>query len=96
MIAAARRRSKRIPSLWVLLADLAMPGEDGYELIRQVRLRERNRGNRLPAIAVTALATADDRRRALAAGFDVHLPKPTGPIEVVAAVARAVRAVSAD
>ena len=75
----------------VLVADLAMPGEDGYELIRQVRLRERNRGNHLPAIAVTALATAEDRQRALAAGFDVHLPKPTEPIEVVAAVARVVR-----
>ena len=45
----------------------------------------------MPAIAVTALATAEDRQRALAAGFDVHLPKPTEPIEVVAAVARVVR-----
>ena len=79
----------------VLVADLAMPGEDGYELIRQVRLRERNRGNHLPAIAVTALASAEDRQRALAAGFDVHLPKPTEPIEVVAAVARVVRGAAA-
>src|SRR5262249_18299476 len=79
----------------VLVADLAMPGEDGYELIRQVRRREKTGGSGLPAIAVTALATAEARRRALAAGFDVHLPKPTEPIEVVAAVARAVRAVAA-
>src|SRR4029077_144153 len=75
----------------VLVADLAMPGEDGYDLIRQVRLRERTRGNRLPAIAMTALASAEDRQRALAAGFDIHLTKPTEPIEVIAAVAPGVR-----
>ena len=75
----------------VLVADLAMPGEDGYELIRQVRMSERAGGRRMPAIAVTALASAEDRRRALAAGFDVHLAKPTEPSDIVAAVARVAR-----
>ncbi|TMA50320.1 MAG: response regulator [Deltaproteobacteria bacterium] len=75
----------------VLVADLAMPGEDGYELIRQVRMFERAGGRRMPAIAVTALASAEDRRRALAAGFDVHLAKPTEPSDIVAAVARVAR-----
>ena len=45
----------------------------------------------MPAIAVTALASAEDRRRALAAGFDVHLAKPTEPSDIVAAVARVAR-----
>jgi len=80
----------------VLVADLAMPGEDGYELIRQVRMFERAGGRRMPAIAVTALASAEDRRRALAAGFDVHLAKPTEPSDIVEAVARVARGALVD
>jgi len=75
----------------VLVADLAMPGEDGFELIRQVRTSERGGGRRMPAIAVTALAGAGDRVRALAAGFDVHLAKPTEPSAIVAAVVSVAR-----
>ena len=73
----------------VLVTDLAMPDEDGFALIRKVRTMERAGGPRLPAIAVTALASAEERQRAMAAGFDVHLAKPVEPIEVVTAVARA-------
>ncbi len=66
----------------VLLADIAMPGEDGYSLIRQIR----SAGTRLaslPAAAVTAHAREDERTRALAAGFHVHMAKPVEPSEIV-------------
>ena len=75
----------------VLISDLAMPDEDGFDLIREVRSMEGGRGTRVPAIAVTALARPEDRARAIAAGYDVHLAKPVEPHEVVAVVARAVR-----
>jgi signal transduction histidine kinase/CheY-like chemotaxis protein len=71
----------------VLVADLAMPGEDGFALIRRVRRLEHARGTHVRAIAITALAGVDDRRRAMAAGFDVHLAKPVDAEAVVAAVA---------
>ena len=70
----------------VLLADIAMPDEDGYELIREMRAR----GSRIPAIAITALASAEDRARAMAEGFDAHLTKPVDAADVVEAVARSV------
>jgi PAS domain S-box-containing protein len=72
----------------VLLADLRMPGEDGYSLIGKLRARERERRcERIPAIAVTADASAGDRERALASGYDWHLAKPVDPDELVSAVA---------
>jgi signal transduction histidine kinase/ActR/RegA family two-component response regulator len=61
----------------LLIADIAMPQVDGYELLRQIRTR-RN-GITLPAVAVTAYARSDDRLRALAAGFQHHIPKPIDP-----------------
>ena len=61
----------------VLLTDIAMPGEDGYDLIR--RLRKLDAGTGLPAAALTAFASEDDRKRALEAGFQVHLSKPIDP-----------------
>jgi CheY-like chemotaxis protein len=67
----------------VLVADIVMPGEDGYSLIRQVRRTH----PKVPAVAVTAYARQEDRRRAFDAGFDMHLPKPVGPDELVEAVA---------
>ena len=69
----------------VVLADIAMPGEDGYSLIRRIR----SAGTKLasiPAAAVTAHARDDERRRALAAGFHVHVAKPVEPLELVRAV----------
>jgi CheY-like chemotaxis protein len=71
----------------VLVADLAMPDQDGFALIRRVRRLEHERGTHVRAIAVTALAGAEDRRRAMAAGFDVHLAKPVDADVMVAAVA---------
>jgi signal transduction histidine kinase/ActR/RegA family two-component response regulator len=71
----------------VLVSDIGMPGEDGYELIGKVRQLGDDGGGGTPAVALTAFAHPDDRRRALLAGFQVHLPKPVDPVELVAAVA---------
>jgi CheY-like chemotaxis protein len=72
----------------VLLSDLSMPGEDGYSLIQKVRALPPHRGGRVPAAAVTARTSAEDRRRVLAEGFQLHVPKPVGGEELVSAVAR--------
>ncbi|HEV3471550.1 MAG TPA: response regulator, partial [Pyrinomonadaceae bacterium] len=71
----------------VLVADIGMPGEDGYQLIRRVRALGLERGGRVPAIALTAYAGEGDRARALAAGFHLHIPKPVDPAELVRLVA---------
>ena len=75
----------------VLLSDIGMAKDDGFELIRQLRALAPERGGRIPAVAVTGYAGPDDRQRALAAGFHSHLPKPIDPLAVAAAVARAAR-----
>jgi len=72
----------------VLLSDLAMPDVDGYTFIRQVRALLPERGGLTPALALTAFARADDSQRALAAGFQLHLPKPVDADSLVSAVAR--------
>ena len=69
----------------ILLADVAMPGEDGYALIR--RLRAHPRAASIPAAALTAFARDEDRQRALDAGFDVHLAKPVDTQSLFEAVA---------
>jgi len=74
----------------VLVSDLEMPGETGYELIQKVRALPAEAGGLTPAIALTAYARADDRMRALAAGFQSHLAKPALPEELAAAVAAVV------
>jgi len=71
----------------VLLSDIAMPGEDGYALIRRVRSRSGEAGGRIPAAALTAYATLDDRAKAIRAGFDEHIPKPVDPTRLIGAVA---------
>ena len=71
----------------VLVSDIGMPGEDGYAFIRELRARPAERGGRVPAVAVTAYARPDDRRRALSAGFDAHLTKPIDEVELVAVIA---------
>src|SRR5207302_6247885 len=63
----------------VLVSDIGMPGKDGYALLQRLREMESaigSVGRRLPAVAVTAYATAEDVRRALAAGYDMHVAKP--------------------
>ena len=72
----------------VLVSDIGMPGEDGYELIRRARsLEDEINAPRVPAVAVTAYARAEDRVRVRAAGYQVHLAKPVEPAELVAVVA---------
>jgi len=71
----------------VLLSDIEMPGMDGYQLIRELRLRKPEQGGRVPAAALTAYARTEDRMRALRAGFQLHLAKPVQPSELVTVVA---------
>jgi CheY-like chemotaxis protein len=71
----------------VLVSDIGMPGMDGYELLRRVRLLEREQGGRTPAIALTAFARSQDRTQALRAGYLAHVAKPVEPSELVATVA---------
>ena len=70
----------------VLLSDIAMPGEDGFELLRKVRELPASEGGTIPAAAITAFARSEDRRRALMAGFQLHVPKPVEPAELLAVV----------
>jgi signal transduction histidine kinase/ActR/RegA family two-component response regulator len=71
----------------VLISDLAMPQQDGFALIRALRLIEAARGGHVPALAFTARAAADDRIRALSAGYDRYLAKPADPDKLLALVA---------
>lgn len=70
----------------LLVSDIGMPHQDGYELIRQVRALPAASGGSLPAAALTAYARAEDRRRVLHAGYSMHIPKPVEPAELVAVV----------
>ena len=74
----------------VVLSSIARPGEDEYALIREVRALPLDRGGQTPAAAITGLTTAEDRARALRAGFSSHVPKPVDArrlVETVAALA---------
>ena len=70
----------------VLLSDIEMPGTDGYQLIKELRLRPSPQGGSVPAAALTAYARTEDRLRALRAGFQLHLAKPVQPAELVTVV----------
>lgn len=67
----------------VLVSDIAMPTQDGYELIARVRALPSERGGRTPALALTAFAGPDDRARALTSGFDSYASKPIEPVKLV-------------
>lgn len=71
----------------VIVSDIGMPGEDGYTFIRRLRALSREDGGRIPAIALTAYARAEDRRKALLAGFQNHAAKPVEPQELMIVVA---------
>jgi PAS domain S-box-containing protein len=71
----------------VLVMDIGMPDEDGYSVIRRVRQLGAACGGNVPALALTAFARSDDRRRAMLAGFQMHMSKPVEPSELVAVVA---------
>ena len=80
----------------VLVADIGLPREDGFWLIQQVRSLPRVHQRTLPAIALTAFASAADRQRALAAGFDEHVPKPIDLDVLLDAIARVRRTRTED
>jgi PAS domain S-box-containing protein len=70
----------------VLIADIGMPVEDGYSLIRRVRALPHERGGKTPALALTAYARTEDRSRALSEGYQVHLAKPVDRIQLATVV----------
>ena len=75
----------------VLVADIGMPVEDGYSLLRRIRRLSAAEGGATPAAALTAYAQVEDRERALAAGFQEHVPKPVPPEQLAHVVARLAR-----
>jgi PAS domain S-box-containing protein len=70
----------------VLVCDIGMPGEDGYSLIRRLRVIEERQKSALPAVALTAYARSEDRTKAIRSGFQNHLAKPVEPAEFLAVV----------
>jgi CheY-like chemotaxis protein len=71
----------------VIVSDIGLPGRDGYAFIADLR----SQGIGAPAVALTAFAGPEDRRRALGAGYQTHIPKPVDPAELLAAVAALAR-----
>jgi signal transduction histidine kinase len=71
----------------VLVSDIGMPHEDGYQLISRIRRLEADSEEWIPAVALTAFARAEDRRRALLAGYQVHVSKPVEATELTATIA---------
>jgi CheY-like chemotaxis protein len=71
----------------VVVSDLGMPGEDGFSLIRKLRMLPVEQGGRTPAVALTAYARSEDAQRAFAAGFQVHVTKPLEPSRLASVVA---------
>jgi PAS domain S-box-containing protein len=75
----------------VLISDIGMPEEDGYALIKRLRSDGDPRLKEMPAVALTAYAGEDDRRRALNSGFQIHLAKPVDPEELIAVIGHLVK-----
>jgi CheY-like chemotaxis protein len=91
--AASAREALALHRPNVLVCDIGLPGEDGYQLLNSIRKREGEwHTPRVGAVAVTAFAGDDDRRRALEAGFDEHVPKPVDPGQLIDVLARVVGA----
>ncbi len=74
----------------ILVSDIGMPNEDGYDLIKKLRKLRLKLAKEIPAVALTAYATEDDRKRTLAAGFQMHITKPIEPKMLVRLIAVAV------
>lgn len=70
----------------ILVSDIGMPDEDGYDLIKKVRRLVSNKNKRIPAVALTAYTRTEDRVRALDAGFQTHIAKPVEPVELIAVI----------
>jgi PAS domain S-box-containing protein len=75
----------------VLISDIGMPVEDGYQLIRRVRARAMDQGGDVPAIALTAYAGEADRKRMLNSGYQMRLAKPIEPASLIEAIASLIR-----
>lgn len=71
----------------VIISDIGMPFENGYSFLRNLRQVWLAEGDPIPALALTGFVRPEDRERALAAGFDVHLPKPLEPDHLLSALA---------
>ena len=71
----------------VIVSDIGMPKEDGYAFMRRVRQWTQETGAWIPAVALTAFARAEDRMKALASGYQIHVPKPVEPAELVTVIA---------
>jgi PAS domain S-box-containing protein len=84
---AAALRYLRKSKLDVVIVDIGMPGEDGYSVIRSIRQLPIEEGGKVPAIALTAFARSEDRRRAFLSGFQMHIAKPVESSELIAMVA---------
>lgn len=67
----------------VIVSDIGMPEEDGYSFIKRVKTWMRETGTWIPAVALTAFARAEDRMKALASGYQIHVPKPVEPAELI-------------
>jgi CheY-like chemotaxis protein len=88
--AASAREALEMLDQWkpdVLVSDIAMADEDGYDLIREIRIRGQEHGSLIPALALTGYAGAEDAQRALAAGYQMHMAKPVAPNELIASLA---------
>jgi CheY-like chemotaxis protein len=89
-VAGSAAQALQMLDVWkpdVLISDIAMPEEDGYILIKKIRARSAEQSGDLPAAALTAYATTEDRVSILAAGFQMYLSKPADPGELIAVVA---------
>jgi len=82
--AALAEVDRRVPD--VIVSDIGMPERDGFDLIDAIRRRAPARGGAVPAVALTAFARGQDRRKALACGFQVHVAKPVDAHEILAVV----------
>jgi len=72
----------------ILIIDIGLPDEDGYALIRKARALLNERGEKIPAVALTAYSSVEDRQLALSAGFEIHIAKPPGPRQLIEVVAK--------
>ena len=71
----------------VIVADIGLPGQDGYALIERLRALDPARGGSTPAVALTAYTRVEDRMKTLSAGYQMHVPKPVEPAELVTIIA---------
>jgi CheY-like chemotaxis protein len=89
-VGSVREALTALDTAWphVIVSDISMPEQDGYDLVQRIRSMPRDGRPRLSAIALTAYARPEDRLKSLLAGFDVHIAKPVDPLALATVVAR--------